>query len=82
MTDFLEYIVKAIVKNPDGVKVEEDKTPDGINLILHVDESDMGLIIGKEGRTIKSIRNLVKSKAIKENIRVNVELYDPKYDQV
>jgi len=75
MKDFLEFLVTGIVKNADQVYVTEEQQPDNfINLKLSVSKEDMGLVIGKEGRTIKSLRNLLKAKAIKENIRVNLEL--------
>ena len=75
MKDFLEFLVTGIVKNADQVYVTEEQQPDNfINLKLSVSKEDMGLVIGKEGRTIKSLRNLLKAKASKENIRVNLEL--------
>ena len=77
MKEFLEFLVKAIVKKEEAVEIEE--TPDengGTLLKLKVDKDDMGVIIGKEGRTIKGIRNLLKAKAIKEDRRVNIVLLD------
>lgn len=77
MKDFLEFLVKGIVKNEDEVKIEEESDAEGFtNLKLSVSKEDMGLVIGKEGRTIKSLRNLLKSKAIKDNVRVNLELIE------
>ena len=77
MKDFLYYIVKGIVKNEDSIDIVEEKSEDSsINLKLSVDKEDMGLIIGKEGRIIKSIRNLLKAKAIKEDVRTNLELVE------
>lgn len=77
MKEFLEFLVKSIVKNEDAVLVEEGLDMTGGPLLkLTVAKEDMGLIIGKEGRTIKSLRNLVKSKAIKEDKRINVELIE------
>ena len=76
MKELLEYLTKLVVKNPEKVAVEEEVTPDYTNLLLSVDQSDMGNVIGKGGKIIKSLRNLVKVKAIKEGKRVNVELKD------
>jgi predicted RNA-binding protein YlqC (UPF0109 family) len=77
MKDLLEYLVKSIVSKPEAVKVEEIVTPDGfVNLRLTVDPEDMGSVIGKGGRIIKALRNLVRVKAIKEDKRVNVELME------
>jgi len=77
MRDLLEYLVKSIVERPEDVKVEETKTPEGfVNLQLSVAPEDMGMVIGKGGRIIRALRNLVRVKAIKENRRVNVELVE------
>ena len=70
MKDFLEYLVKSIVDIPDDVLVEEN----GENLSLRVNQSDMGKVIGKSGRIIKALRDLVKVLAVKKNLRVNVIL--------
>ena len=75
MKDLLEYLVKNIVEQPEAVKVEETQTPEGfVNLQITVDQEDMGMVIGKGGRIIRALRNLVRVKAIKEGKRVNVEL--------
>lgn len=79
MKNLLEYLVKSIVEKTDAVKVEEIITPDGfVNLRLTVDPEDMGSVIGKGGRIIKALRNLMRVRAIKENKRVNVELMENK----
>ena len=77
MREFIEYLVTQIVHNPDQVVVNERQAENETVYELTVAQEDMGLIIGKEGRTIKSIRALAKSKAIKDQVRVNVELLDP-----
>ena len=75
MKDLLEYLVKNIVAQPEAVKIEATETPEGfVNLKLSVAPEDMGMVIGKGGRIIRALRNLVRVKAIKENKRVNVEL--------
>jgi len=75
MKDLLHYLVTSIVEQPEEVKIEETSTPEGfVNLQLTVDPRDMGIVIGKGGRIIQALRNLVKVKAIKEGKRVNVEL--------
>ncbi len=77
MKDLVEYIVKNLVTVPDAVSVTETNSEDGVNLLLKVDPSDMGLVIGKSGQTIKAIRRLVLIRAMTDNIRVNLELEDP-----
>jgi predicted RNA-binding protein YlqC (UPF0109 family) len=74
MKDSLHYIVSAIVDSPDAVVVEEQEGDGILNLIVTVAKEDMGKVIGKEGKVIRSIRNIMKIKAMKENIRVNISL--------
>ena len=77
MKDLLEFIIKSIVSKPDEVKIEEMSPAEGyVNLSLRVAPEDMGTVIGKQGKIIKAIRNLVRIKAIKEGVRVNVELVE------
>jgi predicted RNA-binding protein YlqC (UPF0109 family) len=74
MKDTLHYILTAIVDNPDAVTIEE-RDEDGIlNLIVTVAKEDMGKVIGKEGKVIRSIRNIMKIKAMKHDVRINVSL--------
>jgi len=76
MKEFIEYILQQIVSKPDEIKVNEI-TQDGFTTYeIDVDDDDMGLAIGKNGRTIRSIRSLIKSKAIKDGVRVRVDLID------
>lgn len=77
MKDFLTYLVSQIVDKPDAVAVEEKVGDQGItNLIVSVDPEDMGKVIGKSGRIIKALRDLVRVLAIKKNLRVNVLLQE------
>lgn len=74
MKDTLSYIITSIVDDPVAVKIEE-RNEDGIlNLIVSVAKDDMGKVIGKEGKVIRSIRNIMKIKAMKQDIRINVSL--------
>ena len=74
--DLLEYLVKNLVTNPDTVVVREEQKEDS-KLMLHlsVDSSDMGRIIGKEGRIIRAIREIINSYGMKNSkkVLVNVE---------
>jgi len=73
--DFLEFILKGIVQKPDAIKVEESEDEEGkITLMIRADEQDIGRIIGKQGKIIKSIRNLVRVRAIKEKKIVFVQI--------
>lgn len=74
MRDLVEVIAKSLVDNPEQVIVSEKVDGDKITLSLSVAESDMGQVIGKQGRVAKAIRSVVKAVAIKEKKFVNVEI--------
>ena len=75
--EFLEFIVKSIVGNPD--KVQADRTVDerGVLLTLNIDPSDMGYVIGRRGQTAQAIRTLLKIVGAKNNARVNLKINEP-----
>lgn len=77
MKDLLNYIVTSIVTKPEAVAIDEENDNGNVNLYLTVDPSDMGIVIGKGGQTIRSIRKLLTVRAIAENVRVNLQLSDP-----
>lgn len=77
MKDLLNFIATSLVTKPEAVSVDEQKEEGNINLYLTVDPSDMGLIIGKGGQTIRAIRKLLTVRAIAENVRVNLQLAEP-----
>ncbi|MBI4099752.1 KH domain-containing protein [Candidatus Microgenomates bacterium] len=75
MKDFLAYLVSQIVDKPEMVAVNEQTVGVGIvNLEIVVNPTDMGKVIGKSGRIIRALRDLVKVLAVKHNVRVNVVL--------
>lgn len=77
LKELLDYLVKEIVSNPKEVKIEESTEDDGtIHLSLMVSTEDMGLVIGKQGRTISAIRSLVKTAAAKSGKHVFLELLE------
>src|SRR3990170_4248850 len=75
--DFVQYIVKAIVDQPDDVKTKRSVDEMGVLIELTVHPEDMGKIIGKEGRTAKSIRTLLRVLGAKNNARVNLKIIEP-----
>lgn len=75
--EFLEYVVKSLVDNPDVVKTERKVDEMGVLIILKVDPADMGKIIGRNGNTAKSIRSLLRVVGIKNNARVNLKIEEP-----
>lgn len=74
---FLEYVVKALVDNPDQVKVVRTVDEMGVLLTLEVGAADMGKIIGRQGNTAKSIRTLLRVVGMKNNSRVNLKINEP-----
>lgn len=75
--EFVEMVVKAIVDNPEKVKTERKVDEMGVLIELTVDPADMGKIIGKEGRTAKSVRTLLRVLGAKERARVNLKIIEP-----
>ncbi len=74
MKELVEVIAKALVENPDEVVVTEKEEGRHITVELHVAASDMGKVIGKQGRIAKAIRSVVKAASSKDNTRVDVEI--------
>lgn len=74
MKDTLHFIVSAIVDNPDVVAIEEQEEDGITNFIISVAPEDMGKVIGKEGKVIRSIRNIMKIKAMKFDKRIKISL--------
>lgn len=74
MKELVEVIAKALVDSPEEVVVTETESEKGIILELTVAQSDMGKVIGKQGRIAKAIRSVVKAAASKEDKKVIVEI--------
>lgn len=80
MTDdkaFLEYVVKALVDNPNDVKIDRTIDEMGVLITMTVNASDMGKIIGRQGNTAKAIRTLLRVIGMKNNARVNLKINEP-----
>jgi len=80
MTDdkaFLEYVVKALVDNPDDVKIDRTVDEMGVLITMTVNGADMGKIIGRQGNTAKAIRTLLRVIGMKNNARVNLKINEP-----
>lgn len=75
MKNLLNFVVTQIVDEPKAVKIAEEKDENGIiKLTLEVAEEDMGKVIGKKGKIIFALRQLLRIKALKTNQRVFLEL--------
>lgn len=76
MKDTLHYLVTAIVDHPESVVIDEAMDGETTVLTIHVHADDMGQIIGKSGRIIKAIRDLMKIIAVKHNCYIDVTLFE------
>jgi len=74
MKKALEYIVAQIVDDPEKVVIDEQEDQGMINFTITVAPEDMGKIIGKNGKVIRAVRNVVKISAIKQNKKINIAL--------
>jgi len=74
MKDLLEYIIKAIVSEPNAVKITEENSDQGLLIKLEVAPDDKGRVIGRQGRVAQALRTLLRVKAAKEDTRVRLEI--------
>ena len=84
MKELLDHIVKSIVNHPDSVSIEEKESVDfpGLTILtIDVAEEDKGVVIGRKGRTINAIRDLITINAIRTNRRVKVLIQDDEKGQ-
>lgn len=73
---FVEFIVKSLVSNPDRVHVERRIDEKGVLLELTVDPEDLGRVIGKRGATAQSLRTLLRALGTKNDARYNLKIVD------
>ena len=76
MKDLLTYIAQNLVEHPQAVDVQETETDGNVVLELRVDPSDMGKVIGRQGRVAKEIRTVVRSYAQRTGVKVSVDIVD------
>lgn len=76
MFELLDYMVKSLVENPDGVVITEREEDGVIQFQVSVDKKDMGRIIGKQGKIAKAIRMVMRSVSTREGKKVNVEIVE------
>mgnify|MGYP003083760575 CR=1 FL=1 len=76
MKDLLTYIAQNLVEHPQAVDVQETETDGNVVLELRVDPSDMGKVIGRQGRIAKEIRTLMRSVAQRQGKKVSVEIME------
>jgi len=77
MKELIEFIAKSLVENPDAIVISEEIDADGSVLVkLAAAQSDMGRIIGKQGRTAKAMRTLLNAKATRESRRAVLQILE------
>jgi len=74
---FLDYVIKALVDNPNDVKIVRTVDEMGVLMTLEVNPVDMGKVIGRTGNTAKAIRTLLRVVGMKNNARVNLKINEP-----
>lgn len=74
---FVEFIVKSLVGNPDAVEIKRSIDEKGVLLELTVAPEDIGRVIGKRGSTAQSIRSLLRTLGTKNDARYNLKIVDP-----
>ena len=75
--DFVKYMLDQICEEKEKVEVEQRTDELGVLISIHVAESDMGKLIGKNGQTISALRTLVRIIGAKENERINLKVLEP-----
>lgn len=75
--EFLEFVAKSIVDNPEDVKVDRKIDEMGVLLTLQVHKDDMGQVVGRKGSTAKAIRSLLRIVGLKNNAHVNLKILEP-----
>ncbi|MEZ4180348.1 MAG: KH domain-containing protein [Candidatus Doudnabacteria bacterium] len=74
---FVEYVVKALVDNPDDVRTDRSVDEMGVLITLHINPADMGQVIGRMGQTAKALRTLLRVVGAKHKSRVNLKIDEP-----
>ena len=76
MKELVRYLAKSLVSNPDAVEIKESESAGATVIEIRVAKEDLGRIIGKQGRTAKSIRTLLNAAASRDNRRVVLEIVE------
>lgn len=75
--EFIEYVVQSIVNHPEDVSAERTVDERGVLITLHINQEDMGYVIGRQGQTARALRILLKIVGAKSNARVNLKIFEP-----
>ena len=74
---FLDFLIKALVDNPNDVKITRTVDEMGVLITLHINPADMGQVIGRMGQTAKAVRTLLRVVGAKHKARVNLKINEP-----
>ena len=75
-TEVLDYLVKALVDDPDAVEIAVDEDRRGLRMQVRVGPGDMGRVIGRRGRLANAVRTVVRAAAVEDRIAVDVDFVD------
>jgi hypothetical protein len=76
VTDLLEDLARRLVDEPDAVRVEREERDDVVELRLHVAKDDVGKVIGRQGRIVRALRQIVRAAVGRQHKRVVLEIVD------
>jgi len=76
VAELLDYLARALVDEPDAVRVEQVEEEGALVLRLHVAPDDVGKVIGRRGRVARALRTIVRAGAVRERRRVLLEIVD------
>ena len=74
MIDFIKYVVSQFAEKADEVEYRVTENGNTVDVLVILDESDMGKVIGRQGKLAKSLRTIVKAMAQKQNLKYNIEI--------
>ena len=76
MEDLLTYLIEPLVSDIKKVKIEKIQEDNSVKFLISIPKKDIAKVIGKDGKMIKSIKNLLKIRAIKENVFASIEVQE------
>lgn len=76
LRELLSHLARALVESPDKVEITEIEEPDALVFELHVDEADLGRVIGRQGRTAKALRTVLSAASAKMRRRVILDIIE------
>lgn len=82
MKELVELIVKELVTDKEAVEIVENREGSEVNILIKVAEDDKGRVIGVRGNIINSIRTIARSAAIKENVKVNIKIWESQLERL